>query len=383
VTLILAAAAVDLPQAHAQARPAPESGTTLEFCVIAAEDGEPLPDVALAVLLYAGPGKMQRREEATDARGRCRIEIPGGPWAFVSISARKEGFVPVRAGWGEGRRRAGPPASYTLRLERGTTIGGLVRDEQGRPIAGARVYPLLAGRKGRRSEPEEVYLGDDYFVETDAAGRWRCAMMPADLGKEDQVGFGLAHPDFMGDTHRGYPRALPIERLRDQSGVFVMHKGVPVSGRVLDSQGRPIAGAAVALGLGYSASEEEFGNLRTRTDAGGRFRFAHAEPGPQRLMAEADGFAPGRQEVAAGAGMAAVELRLASWQEEQRYWGRKFDDYRHWLSAQQAEDRKRADREMRRLVLGLLLGLAALAALASWAWGRRRRPGPTSAVREA
>ena len=32
------------------------------------------------------------------------------------------------------------PRCYTLALPRGVAIGGTVRDEQGRPIAGARVF---------------------------------------------------------------------------------------------------------------------------------------------------------------------------------------------------------------------------------------------------
>src|SRR5205807_394921 len=134
---------------------------------------------------------------------------------------------------------------------------------------------------GNRTEPEELYLDDDYCVETDALGRWRCTMMPAELAGVSQLAFRLTHRDHASEPAPNYARRLPFEQLRAMTGVFVMQDGFPVSERVADSLGRPIAGATVILGLpGYSPSPEI---TRTETDSAGRFRLEHAAPGGKSL----------------------------------------------------------------------------------------------------
>ena len=83
---------------------------------------------------------------------------------------------------------------------------------------------------------------------TDAQGRWQLDLIPAgfDLG---HLHFSFAHPGFVrwDDAINNLPILTP-EQLRNRSGVVVLHKGLAVTGRVLDRDGRPIAGAEVRLG---------------------------------------------------------------------------------------------------------------------------------------
>ncbi|MDP2996694.1 MAG: TonB-dependent receptor [Bryobacterales bacterium] len=67
--------------------------------------------------------------------------------------------------------------------------------------------------------------------------------------------------------------------------------GSEVAGRVLDPQGRSIAGATVRLKAGT------FEAAVATTDGGGQFRISSLSSGPYRLTAEAPGFQSGIQEV--------------------------------------------------------------------------------------
>ena len=117
----------------------------------------------------------------------------------MSIRVRKDGFVPTRVSWNyDGGVPITPPATYTLRLEPGTTIGGLVQDPEGRPIASATVYVLVPQQPSTRPGPEPRPDIWDYPVHTDPQGRWRCNIVPAELA---DVWLRLEHSDYLSDTH--------------------------------------------------------------------------------------------------------------------------------------------------------------------------------------
>jgi protocatechuate 3,4-dioxygenase beta subunit len=259
---------------------------TLEFRVVDAQDRAPLRDVSIVVVgdVVAPPTVL-----TTNADGLLRVAIPKPATRFLGISARKDGFVPVQVAWSGDDIGTELPESYTLALERGTSIGGKVRDTRGRPIAGVLVY-IWFERQRRGDEREALSLANEYHVETDASGRWRCTMMPDDLSVKDHLMFRLIHPDYVGEPI-GYSRGLPIEELRGMSSVMVMQDGVALIGRVVDSRGLPIAGARVFLEVpGYainraSLTPEQARCVQTGTDANGRYRFGHVEPGERQLRA--------------------------------------------------------------------------------------------------
>lgn len=270
-----------------------DSGGVLEFQVVRGEDKTPIAGVKLEIQTDG-----QTREDVTNGEGRCRIEY-GAPPRYFYVRASKEGFAPMRVAW-----RATPvqiPGEYTLTLEPGTSIGGVIRDEEGKPIEGVTVYLLVPSSDGGNDiERAAVW---DHPEKTDAEGRWRCELMPTAL---DDVWIRLEHPDYISDEMYGKTPKPPMERLRDLTGVMVMKKGFTVTGRVLDTDGKPIEGATVAQG------SDRFGSHYPdmRTDKDGRFEFRNVRPEQIVLTVQAKGYAPELQELAPQKELAPVEFRL-------------------------------------------------------------------------
>ncbi|MFH1370609.1 MAG: SMP-30/gluconolactonase/LRE family protein [Planctomycetota bacterium] len=270
---------------------------TFELTVIDKQTGQPIPNAKLKLTFDDQKGTTETNED-----GKRTLRLHKGKTNYLSIEVTKEGFVPIRLGWRSSETTTGIPAGYTVALESGTSIGGVIQDEQGKPIEGASVYLLIPGK----NEAERVAIAD-YEVKTDAAGRWRCDIVPAKL---DDIWIRLAHPDFISDEMYGITPKPSIEQLRDMTGVMAMKKGIAIAGRVVDVNGKPIKGATVAQGSDRNGSEYP----STKTDEQGWFKFNNARPSEMVLTVQASGFAPDLKEITVYETMKAVEFLLGSGQ---------------------------------------------------------------------
>jgi RNA polymerase sigma factor (sigma-70 family) len=282
-------------------RPDPPAAKTLalEVTVIDKRTGRPVGGATVKATLDEAT-----RNGATDSAGRHVVTVPDTGVTYLAVHVRKEGYVPVVANWQLPRNdgTAALPASYTIPLEPATSISGLVKDPEGRPVAGATVYVLVP--RGPATEPGVLAHIDiwDEPCPTDARGRWRCNLVPSDL---KAPWLRVVHADFVSTAVTSDDAAL-LASLRDGSAVISLARGLPVTGRVLDAQDRPVAGAAVGLGesrAGWLFSE-------TTTDAGGRFRFAHTRSGRTVLTVQAKGHAPDLKEFEVVDGLPPLEFRL-------------------------------------------------------------------------
>jgi hypothetical protein len=247
-----------------------------------------------------------------------------------------------------------------MELEPGQPIGGLVEDERRRPIAGAEITVAFDYWTRRLDEdllePHSIGANDPsphVRVRTDVEGRWRCSSLPADPGPNSALLLRVEHPDYVSDTG-GFQRQLSLRTARAMTGVVPMKSGVSISGLVRDTTGDPVAEARVALA--YSNHPEDF--LGTRTDAAGRFVFAHADDHrPLRrwvVEVEAAGFAPAYKVTSPESKLPPVELSLSP---ARPFYGRvvdrrgqpvagvvvraKMDDYDHlsWRAVTDTEGR--------------------------------------------
>jgi len=294
----LVALAADKPAAPAKDKDfdAPKSWV-LDLELIDKASGEPFANCPLSV-------QAERRQFAfvTDDRGHAAVEYPDGV-KYLSISLKPDGYVPTTLTWRTDTTKDPIPDSFKFELERGTTIGGLVQDESGNPIAGAKVH-LLVRRKGEDGNGRVNTNLFDYPVTTDGQGRWRCDLVPKEM---EDPWIRLTHPDYLSDEVFGTTPKPPMDKLRDMTGVMVMKKGVPLAGRVTDAAGKGIAGAAVLQG------RDRFGSNypQIKTDRDGNFRFAQVRPGADIVLTvTAKGFSPDQKTVIADQKAADVAFKL-------------------------------------------------------------------------
>ena len=117
----------------------PRADRTLKLEVVNGNDRSPLAGASVWVRVTRG--QAHTSQGTTDDEGRFPIALSGGTTYFLHVVVAHPGFVPIELRWGGGEI----PDAYTLAMPRGATIGGVVRDEQGRPIAGARVFARPGG----------------------------------------------------------------------------------------------------------------------------------------------------------------------------------------------------------------------------------------------
>ena len=98
--------------------------------MVNAADRSPL--AGASVLIRVTRGRAQTSQGTTDDEGRFPIALAGDTTYFFQVVVAHPGFVPIEVRWSG----TNIPGAYTLALPRGVAIGGVVRDEQGRPIAG-------------------------------------------------------------------------------------------------------------------------------------------------------------------------------------------------------------------------------------------------------
>jgi len=271
-------------------------GPTVDFRIVDQRNGKPLAGVVLTVYVDRKPDKRT----TTDDAGRAAVAVPTPLPLFLSVVVRKDGFAPVTLWFPSPIREEEIPASYSQAMYPAETLGGVVRDEQGRPVAGVRVAPTIW-----TSSADIRYLREDFEAPapatSDAEGRWQCERMPAGIDR-NRVTIAFAHPDY---EHVNLPTGRSLEDVR-RGKATVLPRGLELAGRVVDPAGRPITGARVLRG------SDQFGRdvPRAETKADGQFRFAHVPAGESVLTVQALGYAPALQNVVVRPGLAPVEFRL-------------------------------------------------------------------------
>ena len=234
------------------------------------ESGTPIPNAKFS---YSGDpkphdGSGYRRYTETDGDGRFVMEFKSdGPQKQLNIFIEPHGYVFFLAAWGDysGNVETDPiPAEFSVKLEKAQTVGGIVLDDNGKPLADVSVeFTMSWGKRSRVKQPDFYVHGAR--TKTDANGVWKYESVPFELLGSD-IGVTFEHPDYMKTTKQfklsdlvptsegQFARSVPLEQ------------GITIKGRVTNTDGKPVAGVVVA------GNYDEYGVARrTKTDENGDY----------------------------------------------------------------------------------------------------------------
>ena len=263
-------AAASLP-AEVTSAPVPH----MNFLLVDAETGVPVPNAKLRVNYWREGGDGKRANLITDANGTALIGLPQKPYTSMNLFVTSDGHVPKVVSWSSAALEF--PTNYCMKVEAGTVVGGVVVDETQQPVANVTIE--FDGPGIDMAKKENIQFGLDTVQHTDADGHWLCNMVPASY---ETIGVVLTHPDFAVAVMN-----VPANTPGAASNVLVILRGVTVAGIVEDWAGYPIVGASVRQV--HNRLEPK---LSAKTDNAGRFELNHVRPGELQLAVQAEGFSP-------------------------------------------------------------------------------------------
>jgi RNA polymerase sigma factor (sigma-70 family) len=261
----------------------------------------PVPDVQVHL---AGSATESKPSATTDASGSARLTIPDASnIKWMKAFATREGFVPLGINWSyDYPKSVTPPERLLFQMERATTIGGCVVDQDQNPLAGGTVF-ISASKRYPRSE-QWVQVSYE-SVATDANGRWSFSGVPE---RPDSIELAAHHPLCLTERASFEMKGFtPLTALRDGSAVLKLERGTRVEGTVLGPDQEPVPNAEVFYGEG-----RRFGNAvpAMKTDANGRFTLGIKRGTVTSLTAQCPGFGPAGQAIRVGAEPVQITLRL-------------------------------------------------------------------------
>jgi large repetitive protein len=264
-----------------------DRGQTIEGSVRDAT-GQPLARVrvtaspTLGVAVSNWETDKQSIEARTDDRGHFRLEGVGAGLYWLSATAH--GFGAARKG------NVRPGATVNLIARAGGWLAGQVSEPQGRPLKGALV----------RAELEPQFWGGSTVETTDAEGRFEIPGL--DPGNYTVV---VRHADFAPGVISGV--AVDAEGRSDLT--ITLAAGAAVTGRLVDSEERPLAGRVAGQELAGQPMPRSLVEL-LRADAGadGRFRIERVPPGSFALGALAPRYTGRRVEAEVSGREAVIDL---------------------------------------------------------------------------
>jgi uncharacterized GH25 family protein len=237
---------------------------------------------------------IQNKDYVCDANGESVVELPK-TLDLLRLWARKDGFVPLFAHW-EQNDPEPIPKQFTFKLTKGTIIGGFVKNEDGQPIANAKVEVSCSTPDGeeKRTLVTRWLAEEDGARTTDAQGQWTLDNVPK--GDDIDVSIRVSHPEYVSDMTWGGMQGMQnvtLASLRQQKGTIVMYRGIAVTGTVTNPDGKPVAGAVVAWGDDpYGQTSSVLSRLEVRTDDKGIYKLPPLPPLTMTVTVIAEGFSP-------------------------------------------------------------------------------------------
>jgi RNA polymerase sigma factor (sigma-70 family) len=243
--------------------------------------------VAGARVIFSVSGPTSRARERLTMMGDYHFEDTDatGHWSCTHVPARfgRIDFRPLHPSFQEQRWVSDSPEATAyrnaeriaeadflagraqMRLKAGLAVGGLVVDENGRPVTEARVTQNFDFQRADRTRV---------------------------TGPDGVFSFGNARPGHLSLTIQAASYGPVVTSLvmnaSEPNLRLVLPVGRMLSGRVVDETGQPIVGATIEA-ASPSADSRTFFQWRTKSDGDGRFAW-DAAPLSQEYAISADGF---------------------------------------------------------------------------------------------
>jgi thiol-disulfide isomerase/thioredoxin len=266
--------------------PAQTNAPQMRLQVVDAETSQPVPAVKVRAWVRADP---------TDASGLCWIPLPkpGSESFSYRITLSKDGYVGQYITWSKAQhdKVEDMPTNFTAKLEKGVSVGGIVKNENGEPVPGARV--ILSGPPPSDiGERVRSVVAPNYHAErTDAEGKWHFDEAPPDC---ESLTFRVIQPDFVTAVFacQGAATAdtavtlLPKADFLAGKAAMTLGHGIELAGRVVDAAGKPVAEASIMR-------NREWRNpaAALTSDTNGQFKIINLKPGEMYLTVQAKGLA--------------------------------------------------------------------------------------------
>lgn len=237
--------------------------------------GNPVPGAELAYEQhdFRRSGLPKGLPAVSGADGRFRLMVPTTSGAEIVV--KHEEFSPTRVPLPPAAASA-PRPDVRVVLKKGAAVSGTVVDEQGQPLAGARVLMQIDF-----SDHESVIRSSSDFPETVAGAGGRFSFEHLPPGRYDLV----ARADGLAP---GFRPGIEVREGRTELDPLVLSPGVTLEGRVVDTEGKPIEGARVSL---QNQSQIPAGDSEVTTKPDGSFSFSALRPGLRTsISAYKDGY---------------------------------------------------------------------------------------------
>jgi Carboxypeptidase regulatory-like domain len=271
---------------------------------IVGPDGQPIPEAMVNVSTQPAIDKVQLRKGTllnkprfgvnlrSNAEGQLVLELP--PHLItLSFQIRKPQYGYYFKWWNLLNKPEALAAPVTAKLEKAWTIGGLVVDSDGKPIANARVLLQL-----KVAETGGSFYADRLW--TNSKGIWKFENVPESMSSATAE---VSEPKYRTANQNLSRTKFEIDAGHEPSEKITLKTGLTVTGKVTDENGKPIAKALVRTSVGN--------DVRTAfTDKKGAYQLEGCDLGDVRIVASAKRYAADFQDVEVGPHLGPVDFQL-------------------------------------------------------------------------
>ncbi|MDA7511443.1 carboxypeptidase regulatory-like domain-containing protein, partial [Verrucomicrobia bacterium] len=256
-----------------------------------------------------------------DSTGTINWEFDPDDLSRMDYSIQHEGLITISGSW-KNQELEYLPEFLSVELPRGTSIGGTVLDEAGDPIEGVDIVFERRRNHGldNSNSPirDRVWLieAGTLIARTGHEGLWQAPCIHPRLS---WAAIRLRHPDYADAVYStdltkemesmGLGRSVRFEEMASLKLVQVLEKGIEISGRVVNEEGKPQPGAKVLYADRKADRYRPYLPMRSLpTDAQGRFFLPHQTTRTHYFAVQVMGYAPAIAELDPETGSRTVQL---------------------------------------------------------------------------